>query len=80
MQVVDMCDVNAGIQSSQHPTLTVKSKVSYGQELSSGESTPTAGGVNYNCSNDTEVAKWATPSCSRSQTAMDNGVRDGSSN
>ena len=32
------------------------------------------------CSNATEVAKWVAPSCSRSQPATDNGVRDGRSN
>ena len=31
-------------------------------------------------SNATEVAQWATPSCSRPQRASDNGVRDGRSN
>ena len=32
------------------------------------------------CSNATEVAQWGAPSCSRPQSATDNGVRDGSSN
>ena len=40
-------------------------------------------GINYLstiCINAIEVYKRATPSCSRLQTAMDNGVKDGRSN
>ena len=32
------------------------------------------------CSNFTEVAQWAAPSCSQPQPATNNGVRDGRSN
>ena len=35
--------------------------------------------INY-LQKSTEVAEWGTPSCSRPQLAMDNGVRDGRSN
>ena len=53
-------------------------KVFYGQEPLSGESTTKECGVNYQLlAVITEVAKWGTPSCSRSQPAADNGVRDG---
>ena len=38
------------------------------------------GPMSTTCSNATEVAQWATPSCSRPQPATDNGVRDGRSN
>ena len=56
----------------------VKKVVFYGQEPLSGESTTTECGVNYQLlSVNTEVAQWGTPSCSRPQPAMDNGVRDG---
>ena len=58
-----------------------KGKVFYGQEPPSGESTTTECGVNYQLlAVITEVAKLGTPSCSRPQPAMDNGVRDGRSN
>ena len=58
-----------------------KVKVFYCQEPPSGESTPTECGVNYQLlSVITEVAQWGTPSCSRPQTATDNGVRDSRSN
>ena len=43
-----------------------KSKVFYGQEPPSGESTTTGCGVNYHLlAVITEVAQWGTPSCSR---------------
>ena len=35
--------------------------------------------INY-LQQSTEVAQWGTPSCSRPQSAMDIGVRDGRSN
>ena len=55
-----------------------KGKVLYGQEPPSGESTTTEYGVNYQLlAVITEVSKWRTPSCSRPQSATDNGVRDG---
>ena len=55
-----------------------KVKVFYGQEPPSGESTTTECVVNYQllaviC---WSVAQWGTPSCSRPQSATDNGVRD----
>ena len=57
-----------------------KGKVFYGQEPPSGESTTTECGVNYQLlAVITEVAQWGTPSCSRPQSATDNGVRDGRS-
>ena len=31
----------------------------------------------FTCSNATEVAQWATPSCSRPQLATDDGIRYG---
>ena len=53
----------------------------YGQEPRSGDFTTTECGVNYQLlAVITEVAKWGTPSCSRPQPAIDNGVRDGRSN
>ena len=59
----------------------VKSKVFYGHEPPSEESTTTECGVNYQLlAVITEVAQWGTPSCSRPQPATDNGVRDGRSN
>ena len=58
-----------------------KGKVFYRQEPLSGESTTTEYGVNYQLlAVITVVAKWRTPSCSRPQSATDNGVRDGRSN
>ena len=38
------------------------------------------GQISTTCSNATEVAQWATPSCYLPQTAMDNGIRDDRSN
>ena len=56
-------------------------KVFYGQEPPSGESTTTECAVNYQLlAAITEVAQFGTPSCSRPQSATDNGVRDGRSN
>ena len=56
-------------------------KVFYGQEPPNGESTTTECAVNYQLlAVITEIAQWGTPSCSRPQPAMDNGVRDGRSN
>ena len=57
-----------------------KSKVSFRKESLRGESTTTVCVVKYHCSNATEVAQYATPSCSRPQPATHNGVRDGTSN
>ena len=58
-----------------------KSKVFYGQEPPSGESTTTECGVNYQLlAVITEAAQWGTPCCSQPQPATDNGVRDGRSN
>ena len=58
-----------------------KGKVFYGQKSPSGESTTTECGVNYQLlAVITEVAQWGTSSCSRPQSATDNGVRDGRSN
>ena len=58
-----------------------KFRVFYGQEPSSGESTTTECGVNYQLlAVITEVAQWGTPGCSRPQPATDNGARDGRSN
>ena len=60
---------------------TKKSKALYGQEPTSGESTTTECGVNYQIlAVITEVAQWGTPSCSRPQPATDIGARDGRSN
>ena len=36
--------------------------------------------INYTCSNATEVAQWAAPSCSLPHSATDNGIIDGRSN
>ena len=60
----------------------LKSKVFFGQEPPNGKSTTTIlwGQLSTTCSNVTEVAQWAAPSCSRPQPATDNGVRDGRSN
>ena len=58
-----------------------KVKVFYGQEPPSGESATTEFGVKYQLlAVITEVAQWRTPSCSRPQSATDNGVSDGTSN
>ena len=58
-----------------------KGKIFYGQQPSSGESTTTECGVNYQLLVViTEVVQWGTPSCSLPQPAMDNGVRDRRSN
>ena len=58
-----------------------KSKVFNGYEPPGGESTTTKCGVNYRLlAVITEIAQWATPSCSRPQPATDNGVRDSRSN
>ena len=58
-----------------------KGKVFCGQEPPSGESTTTEYVVNYQLlAVITEVAQWGTPSCSRPQPAMDNGIRDSRSN
>ena len=58
-----------------------KGKVVYGQQPPSGESTTTECGFNYQLlAVITEVAQWGAPSCSESQPATDNGVRDGRSN
>ena len=58
-----------------------KGKVFYDQGPPSGESTTTECGVNYQLlAVITEVAQWGSPSCSRSQPAMDNPIRDGRSN
>ena len=57
------------------------SKVFYGQEPPSGESTATEYGVNYQLfAVYTEAAQFGTHSCSEAQPATDNGVRDGRSN
>ena len=62
-------------------TILLKVKVFYGQEPPSGESTTAECGVNYQLlAVITEAAQWGTPSCSQSQLATDNGVRDGRSN
>ena len=57
----------------------MKSKVVFfGREPPSGESTSIIlwGQLSTTCSNVTEVAQWAAPSCSWPQPATDNGVRD----
>ena len=59
----------------------IESKVFYGQEPPSGESTTTECGVNYQLLPVfTEVAQWGAPSCSRPQRATNNCVGDGRSN
>ena len=59
----------------------VKSKVFYGQEPPSGQSTTTESAFNYQLlAVITEVAQWGAISCNRPQPATDNGVRDGRSN
>ena len=58
-----------------------KGKVVYGQEPTSGESTTTECGFNYQLLTViTEVAQRGASSCSQPQPATDNGVRDGRSN
>ena len=56
-----------------------KSKVFYGLEPPSGEYTipQNVGSIINLLAVISEVAQWGTPSCSRSQIATDNGVRDG---
>ena len=54
-----------------------KSKVVYGHEPPSGESTTTECGFNYQL---LAVITEVAPSCSQPQPATDNGVRDGRSN
>ena len=61
--------------------LKSKGKILHGQEIPSGESTTTECGVNCQLlAPISEAAQLGTPSCSRPQPAMDNGVRDGRSN
>ena len=61
-----------------HWNIKGKSKVFYGQEPPSGESTTTECGVNYQqLAVITEIAQWGSPRYSQPQPATDNGVRDG---
>ena len=60
---------------------TVKKRSHLARSPSEENRLPLFAGSNINyCSNATEVAQWATPRCSRPQPAMDNGVRDCTSN
>ena len=74
MPVLGICSLIYGIYLIAN---LIKGKVFYGQEPPSGESTTTECGVSYQL---TEFAQWGTPSCSRPQSATDNGVRDCRSN
>ena len=80
-----VCGFHTGFEKTLITEVSIrkkrKSKIFYGQEPPSGESSTTECGVNYQLlAVITEVAHLGTPSGSRPQAATDNSVRDGRSN
>ena len=69
------------VDSGAYVKVTVK-VVFFDRQLLNGESTTTNvwGQLSTTCSNVTQVAQWAVPSCSRPQLTTENGVRNVRSN